>query len=109
MGVVLNFIYVDAEPLFAAKTILRENGPNNESNIQKLLNARINFIIMSNLEYDYFKKIYPNLDRADFEMDALNTKCALSKKSKIKLEDLNKAVATLKKNGTIDRILRSYQ
>jgi polar amino acid transport system substrate-binding protein len=109
VGGVLNFVYVDAEPYFANKTILRENGPNNESNIQKLLNARINYVIMSNLEYDYYKKIYPNLDRADFEMDALNTKCALSQKSKIKIEDLNKAIATLKKNGTLERILKSYQ
>jgi polar amino acid transport system substrate-binding protein len=108
VGAVLNFVYVDAEPFFLNKTILRENGPNNESNIQKLLNARINYIIMSNLEYEYFKKVYPTLDRADFEMDILNTKCALSKKSKIKLEDLNKAIATLKKNGTLERILKSY-
>lgn len=107
VGGVLNFVYVDAEPLFAAKIFVRENGPNNESNIQKLLNARINFIIMSNLEYEYFKKIYPNLDRADFEMDILNTKCALSKKSNIKITDLNKAIATLKKNGTIERFSKA--
>lgn len=109
IGGVPNFVYVDAEPYFASKMMARENGPNNESNIQKLLNGRINYIIMSNLEYEYFKKVYPNLDRADFEMDIFNTKCALSKKSKIKIEDLNKAISTLKKNGTIDRILKSYQ
>lgn len=109
VGGVLNFVYTDAEELFANKTIMRENGPNNESNIQKLLNGRINYIIMSNLEYDYYKKIYPNLDRADFDMDVLHTKCALSKKSKITLENLNKAIATLKKNGEIERVLKSYQ
>jgi polar amino acid transport system substrate-binding protein len=109
LGGVLNFVYTDAEDLFAKNIVHRENGPNNESNIQKLLNGRINYIIMSNLEYDYYKKIYPNLDRADFDMDALHTKCALSKKSKITLENLNKAIATLKKNGEIERILKSYQ
>ena len=42
-------------------------------------------------------------------MDVLNTKCGLSKKSKINLEDLNKVIAVLKKKGVIDRILKSYQ
>ncbi|MFS4460192.1 substrate-binding periplasmic protein [Bdellovibrio sp. HCB2-146] len=110
VGTVLNFVYRDLEPHFISKRILREDGPNNESNLQKLLNGRISAIIMSNLEYNYYKKIYSNLDSAAIEMDTIMTKCALSKKSKkITLEKLNKAIDAIQKNGTLDKILKTYQ
>ncbi|MNL12950.1 cystine transporter subunit [compost metagenome] len=110
VGSVLNFVYRDLEPHFQSKRIIREDGPNNESNLQKLLNGRISAIIMSNLEYNYYKKTYPNLDSADIEMDSIMTKCALSKKSKkITLENLNKAIDAIQKNGTLDKILKTYQ
>lgn len=110
VGGVLNFVYRDLEPHFQSKRITREDGPNNESNLQKLLNGRISAIIMSNLEYNYYKKLYPNLDSADLEMDSIMTKCALSKKSKkITLDKLNKAIDAIRKNGTLDKILKTYQ
>ena len=110
VGGVLNFVYRDLEPHFQAKRITREDGPNNESNLQKLLNGRISAIIMSNLEYNYYKKIYANLDSADIEMDSIMTKCALSKKSKnVKLAELNKAIDAIRKNGTLNKILKMYQ
>ncbi|ASD63894.1 substrate-binding periplasmic protein [Bdellovibrio bacteriovorus] len=108
VGGVLNFIYQSMDDYFKKGLILREDGPNNESNIQKLLNGRIDYLIMSNLEFDYYKNIYPSLESADLGMDEVITKCALSRKAPITLEELNRAIDTIKKNGTLEKILKSY-
>ncbi|MFM6927027.1 MAG: substrate-binding periplasmic protein [Bdellovibrio sp.] len=108
IGVVLNFVYKGLDNLFQKNTLLREDGPNNDSNIQKLLSGRINYIVMSNLEYNYYKKKHAALDFTDFGMDSVMTKCALSPKSNLKLNELNHAIDTIKRNGTLDKILKSY-
>ncbi|CAE79647.1 transporter substrate-binding domain-containing protein [Bdellovibrio bacteriovorus] len=108
VGGVLNFIYQYMNDYFKKGLILREDGPNNESNIQKLLNGRIDYIIMSNLEFEYYKKIYSSLESADLGMDEVITKCALSPKAPVSLEELNRAIDTIRKNGTLEKILKSY-
>ncbi|WP_374028300.1 substrate-binding periplasmic protein [Bdellovibrio bacteriovorus] len=108
VGGVLNFIYQYMDDYFKKGLILREDGPNNESNIQKLLNGRIDYIIMSNLEFEYYKKIYSSLESADLGMDEVITKCALSPKAPVSLEELNRAIDTIRKNGTLEKILKSY-
>lgn len=110
VGSALNFVYRDLDPHFKKMDIIREDGPNNESNLQKLLKGRIDYIVLSNMEYNYYKKLHPTLNAANFEMDSLMTKCALSKKSEhISLVRLNKAIDSIKKNGILDKILKSYQ
>ncbi|WP_413290650.1 substrate-binding periplasmic protein [Bdellovibrio sp. HCB337] len=109
VGTVMNFIYQNLDNEFAKKKIIREDGPNNEANIRKLKYGRINYIVMSNLEFDYYKKIYPTLESADLKMDSVETKCALSKKAPITLQQLNRAIDTIKKNGTFQKILKAYQ
>jgi len=108
VGTVVNFIYQDLETEFAAKRILREDGSNNQSNIQKLIHGRIEYIVMSNLEFNYFRRIYPQLRDSELKMDRIQTKCALSKKSKFTLEQVNRAITAIKKNGSYQKILKSY-
>lgn len=108
IGTVLNFIYTGLEEEFHKNLVLREDGPNIGSNIQKLLKRRVNYVLMSNLEYNYFKKSFPVLQFADFAHDSVTTKCALSKKSSLSLSQLNRAIDTIKRNGTLERILKSY-
>lgn len=108
IGTVLNFIYAGLEEDFQKGLILREDGPNIGSNVQKLLKGRVSYVLMSNLEYNYFKKSFPVLQFVDFGQDSVTTKCALSKKSSISLSQLNRAIDTIKKNGTLERILKSY-
>lgn len=108
VGTVVNFIYHDLEAEFTAKRITREDGTNNQSNIQKLIHGRLDYIVMSDLEYDYFSRIYPELKESDLKMDGVKTKCALSKKSKYTLEQVNRAIDAVKKNGTYQKILKTY-
>lgn len=109
VGTVLNFIYQNLDKEFNNKKIIREDGPNNEANIRKLNYGRLNYIVMSNLEFDYYKKMYPTLEAADLKMDSVETKCALSKKAPITLRQLDRAIDTIKKNGSFQKILKTYQ
>lgn len=108
VGTVVNFIYHDLEPEFTTKRITREDGTNNQSNIQKLIHGRLDYIVMSNLEYDYFSRIYPELKESDLRMDGVRTKCALSKRSKFTLEQVNHAIDGIKKSGAYNKILKTY-
>ncbi|WP_246845436.1 ABC transporter substrate-binding protein [Bdellovibrio sp. NC01] len=108
VGTVLNFIYTNLDDDFKKGLIQREDGPSNESNVQKLLHHRLNYVVMSNIEFQYYKKSYPNLVDVDFGLDSIMTKCALSKKSKISLSALNRAIENIKKSGTLERIFKSY-
>lgn len=108
VGVVLNFIYTGLEDAFEAGSLKREDGPNNISNIKKLLKGRINYIVMSNLEFAYYNNLYPPLRSVDLAMDEVMTKCAVSKKSKLKIDDVNKAIAKITRTGTLSKILGSY-
>lgn len=108
VGTVLNFVYQVMDEHFK-KGVIREDGPNNDANIQKLINGRISYAIMSNLEFAYYKKMYPALESADLGLDTVITKCALSKKQDIiTIDELNKALNSIKKSGQLDRILKSY-
>lgn len=103
IGTVMNFIYQHLDDEFAKKKITREDGPNNEANIRKLTHGRISYIVMSNLEFEYYNNIYPNLESSDLKMDSVETKCALSKKSPITLRQLNHAIDVIKKMALFKR------
>lgn len=106
VGAIVNFYYPSLDPYFEKGQIYRENGPNNESNIEKLLHDRIDYLILSNLEFEYHHKLHPQLTATDLHIDQVKVKCALSKKSKIQIDQLNKAIETLRKTGALDRIFK---
>lgn len=56
-------------------------------------------ISMPNLEFAFYKKQYPELQSSDLKVDMVMTKWALSKNSKLTLEELNKAIQGVKKNA----------
>jgi polar amino acid transport system substrate-binding protein len=96
VGVIVNYYYKKLDPYFESGKILKETAPSTASNIQKLLHDRIEYMIISNLEFDYYKKTNPELRSYDLGMDTVKVKCALSKKAGIKLSELNKAITALK-------------
>lgn len=106
VGGIVNYFYENLDPFFAKGLIHRENAPNTESNVEKLIHGRIDYILISNLEYAYYKKKYPQLEAYDLHLDTVQVKCAVSKKAGIDMADLNKAIEILKKNGTFEKIFK---
>lgn len=108
LGVINNFIYHSLNDAFEKKLILREGANNIEGNIRKLIFKRIDYIVMSTFEYQYYKKIHPDLQSFPLTRDTISVKCAISKKSKIHLNKLNNAIDALKKNDAFKKILNAY-
>lgn len=106
VGTIVNFYYKKLDPFFDKGTITKEPGPSTGSNIEKLIRGRIDYMIISNLEYDYYKKKYPHLRSYDLGLDTVKVKCVLSKKASVTLDQLNKAIANLKKSGRLDKIFK---
>jgi polar amino acid transport system substrate-binding protein len=104
VGTIINFFYQNLDPYFEKSLILKDPGPDNESNIKKLLFGRIDYMILSSLEFDFHKKSHPQLVAYDLGLDLVKVKCAVSKKSDINLPQLNKAIDKLQQNGTLRKI-----
>ncbi len=104
VGTTVNFYYPTLEPYFNSKKILRENAPNILSNIEKLIRNRIDYLVISSLEYQYYKKIHPKIIATKLELDPVDVKCAVSKKSNITLVQINSALTKLKQSGALMRL-----
>lgn len=104
IGTTLGFVYPNLMPYFKDGSVIREDVLSGSANISKLNAARIPFILLNNLEYNYYKKTNPDLQRAPFDIDPMLVKCAVSKKSDLKIEDLNAAIIELKRTGRLQKI-----
>lgn len=104
IGTTLNFIYPAMTPYFQDGRIIREDAGSGFANVEKLNGLRVSYIILNNLEYNHYKKIYPNLQKTPFELDPVDVKCAVSKKSNLKIDELNEVLGELKRSGKLQRI-----
>jgi polar amino acid transport system substrate-binding protein len=108
VGTVSNFYYADLEESFRNKKLFRDDAPSVGASISKLLGERVDYIVMSEIEYNYHKKIYPTLHRSSFVEDKTEIQCTLSKKSTLSLAKLNKAIEHLTENKTLQKIHDRY-
>lgn len=106
IGTALGFVYPTLIPYFKDGSITREDVVSGASNVAKLQAHRVSYIILNNLEYHYYKKRLPDLERAPFEFDPITVKCAVSKKSNLKIADINKAISDLKKSGQLQKVFQ---
>lgn len=104
VGGIVNFYYPTLDPLFEKGLIIKESGPNNISNIQKLIHGRLDYLVLSNMEFDYHHKTYPQIVADNLGLDTIRVKCAVSKKSKVSLEQVDKAIDALNKKGILKKI-----
>lgn len=107
VGTMLGFVYPTMTKHFKDGSIIREDVTSGAANIAKLNANRVSFILMNNLQYIYYKKRFPDLTRAPFEIDPVNIKCAVSKKSHLKIEDVNSALKELMKTDQLQRIFNT--
>lgn len=104
VGTTLNFVYPAAAPYFEDGSIIREDAGSGTANVEKLIGMRVPYIVLNNLEYMYHKKLNPKIERAPFEFDPLEVKCAVSKKSDIKIDKINEAIVEMKRTGRMQKI-----
>ncbi|MFV8256339.1 substrate-binding periplasmic protein [Bdellovibrio bacteriovorus] len=108
IGTVENYVYADLEERFKTLELLRNDSPNIEVSVKKLLTGRVPYILLSDLEYTYFKSQYPRLQRSTFAMDKTDIQCSLSKKSTLTLARLNRAIERLHEKQIFAKIIKRY-
>lgn len=104
LGTTLNFVYPSLEPYFKSGKIVREDADSGLANVTKLNLKRVTYIVLNKLEFEYYRKSNPLLQRSQFDIDPIDVKCAVSKKSDLKINQLNAAIAAMKKNGRLDKV-----
>ncbi|AZZ36756.1 hypothetical protein CIK05_08115 [Bdellovibrio sp. qaytius] len=108
LGTALGFIYPALIPYFKDGSVKREDALSGLANIEKLQSERVQYIILNNLEFNYYRKKYASLQEAPFEIDPINVKCASSKKSDLKISDINTAVTELKKANRLQKVFMPH-
>ena len=105
LGTRLGFVYPSLTEYFKDGSVIREDVVSGESNVAKLIHKRVAYIILNNHEYIYYKKKNPNLTKAPIEFDSVSSKCAVSKKSSIKIKDVNGALKELIASDQLQKLL----
>lgn len=108
VGTVNNFVYTDLTNKFKNKTITRVDSPTAAISVKKLLDGKVDYVVMSDIEFNYYKKLYPEIQRSSFAMDKTNIQCALSKKSSITISRLNQSIDRLKNKQVFQKIYNRY-
>ncbi|WP_050792893.1 transporter substrate-binding domain-containing protein [Bdellovibrio bacteriovorus] len=108
IGTVENYVYADLEDRFKSKELQRSDSPTIEVSIKKLLTGRVPYILLSDIEYTYFKSLYPSLQRSTFALDKTDIQCSLSKKSRLTLSRLNRAIDRLHEKQVFSKIVKRY-
>lgn len=110
LGTMLGYSYPKLNDYFKDKTIIREDGPTEEANLNKLRNDHIEYLIIDELFLDYYKKNNPDIDkgRERLVLQQYPVSCSLSKKGRVTVKELNKAIAKVKSSGKLREIFKKY-
>lgn len=110
IGTILHNFYPSLEPLFVAKDVIREDNFSEEANIQKLINGRINYIVIDDIALNYFAMKNPKLlsSRQTLFLQEYPISCSIRRQGSIQITELNAAIDKIKSNGVLDTILKKY-
>lgn len=109
VGTVLGYSYsMIASEL--GRAFVREDAPNMELNISKILHGRMQYAIMGRMNAEYLMHAEPQRKlRIDFEFDPFMAQCAFSLKSAIPFGDIQRAIDSLASDGSVERLLQHYR
>ena len=108
IGTVGNYFYHELESKFRNNTLQRDDSGTNMGSLKKLLDNRLDYVAMTELEYSYYKTKYPQLQKSAFTLDKTEIYCALSKKSSLSLKTLNQTIANLKSRKVFKKMYARY-
>jgi ABC-type amino acid transport substrate-binding protein len=110
IGTILGYQHPEIEKILETGFI-RDDSPNMETNLEKLARGRVHHILIARGVLDYRQrlraiplKLHPPLLAASF-----TTRCALSRKGRLSLEEANRAIAAAAKDGTLAQIVTRFR
>ncbi|MES2162936.1 MAG: ABC transporter substrate-binding protein [Pseudomonadota bacterium] len=110
VGTILGYLHPEMDALLG-KDFVRDNAPNMESNMEKLMHGRVRHILITRVVLDYYQRIrqqpltiYPPISVMSFA-----TRCAVSRKGHVALEEIDQAIGQATKNGSLASMLARFR
>lgn len=110
IGTVSGFVYPEMEAALGER-FARDDAPNALATLRKLMLGRVEHAIVGRVVFDYLKRrgevtipLHPPL-----VISRVKTACALSPHSRIKLAELDAALAGMQADGSLARIVDRYR
>lgn len=91
---------------------VRDDAASDDLNLRKLLRRRFDYMLTNSLYYDFQRRAHverARLSQSVLVIEPFDTYCALAPQGKLTLEQLNRALLALRKNGRMQAILARYQ
>jgi len=110
IGTMLGYAYPKLEPLFQENKILREDGPDEQANLNKLLNQHIYYVVTDEIFLDHYEKTHHNVElnrKRLFEQQYPIT-CSVSKNGTVSVKELNAAIVKLKSSKKLEGIFKKH-
>lgn len=110
IGTILGYQHPEVEQILGADFV-RDDSPNMEINLEKLARGRIHHILIARsvLEYRQRLRAFPLLLHPPLPAATFTTRCAVSRKGKLSLEEANRAITAVTRDGTLARILAGFR
>lgn len=111
IGTVLKYRYPKLQVSFQLGKMIRDDSPNEEANIQKLESSRYKYALVDSVHLAYYLKSNPRskIHSQGIKTEEIPVRCWLRRDSPLKISELNRAIAEVKSNGTLDRIFGKYK
>ncbi len=111
IGTVLKYRYPALQDSFSAGILLRDDSPNEDANLQKLDASRFNYAVVEEIHLAYYLKRHKSskIQRRGLVIEEIPVRCWLRRDSPLKISELNRAIAQMKANGTMEKFFKKYR
>ena len=110
IGTILGYQHPEIEKVIGAGFV-RDDSPNMETNFEKLARGRVHHILIARGVLDYRQRLrpvplslHPPLVAASF-----TTRCAVSRKGRLTLDEANRAIAAANRDGSLAHIITRFR
>ena len=110
IGTVLGYSHPEMVEILGERFV-RADAPNTEANLRKLAAGRVKYALVGRSFLDWhITKVDPALQlHPPLVVKSYMGQCAVSPKGRAKLAEVDRAIALMLKDGTIDAVIRKYK
>ncbi|MRX09432.1 transporter substrate-binding domain-containing protein [Pseudoduganella sp. FT25W] len=108
VATVLGYYYPELEKLGSG--FVRDDGHSSSGNLRKMAAGRLHHAITQQSTLDYYLKVGEKLSLyPPFVIKSYKARCAVSPQGRVRLDEVNKAIDLLVKDGSVSKIISTYQ
>lgn len=110
VGTVLGYRYSELEAMLGNSVLLRDDAPSVQHSIAKLVAGRSRYALIDQMTIEYYLKTHPGTPlRIDLTIERYKASCVFSLMSSVKFADVERVLAGMVEDGTIEAILARYR